>query len=218
MKGTEADVSVAIGGVKVRGFQIGRIALTTQLKGGKLNVNLNRLSLYGGNVTAKIALDGSGKALGINANVKVAKLNVGRLARVAAKGAPAIAGIANATLTAKASGANPRAIVEKLSAKLSLDLGGVNVKAAPISALSVDLDLPGLASPPKLKASVVYNRERVNIDVQVDPVQKILSGKRFAAKLDVASKLLRAGYSGAVLQKTGARPGRRIQSGYHIGR
>ena len=94
--------------------------------------------------------------------------------------------------------------MENLTASLAIDLGGVDVKDAPagaISELKANLELPGLASPPSLKASVVYNKQRVGLEATLDPIDRILAGEAFAAKVAVSSALVKAGYDGRVLQE-----------------
>jgi AsmA protein len=204
LRQTKADVKVRIGGVKAAGFELGRVALAAALDGGVLAVDLAELGLYGGKVAGKVRLDGSGQALGAAVDLEVDKVNVGRLARAATGGEAPVAGVASGTLKASASGASPRALAEALKARLVVDLGGVDVKDAPagaISALAVDLDLPGLETPMTLEGSVVYNKERVDLDLTLDPLKKILSADRFGVAAAVKSRLLSAAYKGDVQQR-----------------
>ncbi|MDH3476444.1 MAG: AsmA family protein, partial [Rhodospirillales bacterium] len=203
LRQAEADVKVAIGGIKAAGFDVGRTSFTTQLKDGVLNAELGELQLYGGNVTGTAKLNAAGDALGVETALTVDSVDVGQLARAATKGEAPVAGIASGSLTAKAQGASPRALAETLAANLTVDLGGIDVKDAPagaISELKARLDLPGLESPPNLEASAVYNKERVNLQVSLDPINKVLAGEAFAARVALASKLVNAGFDGKVLQ------------------
>jgi hypothetical protein len=91
-----------------------------------------------------------------------------------------------------------------LSGKLVFNLGGVDIKNAQVGAISeigVNLVLPGLDSPPSLKGTVVYNKERVNLNLALDTVKKILSGERFAVKAAVSSKLVNSRYDGSAQHK-----------------
>lgn len=200
LKGTEADIKISIGGVKARGFKIGRIGLKATLKGGVLNAALEELRLYGGNVSGKVKVDGAGKALGIDAEFDVAKVDVGALARAAQGGEAKVAGIATASLTAKGQGGNPRALVQSLVARAKLSLGGIDVKDAPGALTKLDLavDLPGVAASPSVKANLVYNKEPVAVSAKLDPLPKVLSGKKFKAELAVDSKRLKLNYTGTV--------------------
>ncbi|MDP6390526.1 MAG: AsmA family protein [Alphaproteobacteria bacterium] len=200
LKGTEADIKISIGGVKARGFRLGRIGFAATLKGGVLNAALQELRLYGGNVSGKVKADGSGSALGIDAEFDVAKVDVGALARAAQGGEAKVAGIATASLSAKGQGRNPRALVQGLVASAKLSLGGIDVRAAPGTLTKLDLavDLPGVDASPSVAANLVYNKEPVAISAKLDPLPKVLSGKKFKAELAVDSKRLKLNYTGTV--------------------
>jgi AsmA protein len=204
LRQTDADVRIAIGGIKVAGFEIGRVAFTTKLTKGVLAAQLSELGLYGGNVTGKVKLDGSGAALGVEAALKIAGVKPGKLAQTATGGKVVVNGTASGSVNATAKGANARALAQSLRGKLTFALGGVEIKDAPMGAISkikLALDLPGFESPPGLKASVIYNKERVDLTVSLDPLKKVMSGGPFAAKLSVATKHLNAGYDGKVFQQ-----------------
>ena len=203
LRQTEADVTVAIGGVKAMGYEIGRIALATTLVGGVLDVNLSELGLYGGNVKGTVNLDGASDVLGVALALAVDAVDVGKLANAAMGDAAPVSGILSSTVEATGKGVNPRALVESLAGKLSVDLGGVDVKDAdvPISKVKLAVVLPGLESPPSVTGSVVYNKERVDLDVKLDPLKKVLGGERFALNAKVASALVNLAYAGAVQQQ-----------------
>ena len=203
LRQTEADITVAIGGVKAMGYEIGRIALATTLKGGVLDLDLSELGLYGGNVTATVKLDGATDVLGVAVNLAVDAVDLGALAEAAMGGAAPVAGILSSTVEATGMGANPRALVESLASKFTVDLGGIDVQDAevPISEVMLAVDLPGLESQPSISGAVVYNSERINLDVTLDPLVKVLGGERFALDAKIASALVTLAYVGAVQQQ-----------------
>lgn len=200
----EGDIQITVGGVKVSGFEVGQVRFTTNLAKGVVLADLSKLELYDGTVKGKIKLDGSGKALDLESALTIAGVKVGKLVRAATHEKPAITGIASGALNATARGASPRALAESLSGKLVFNLGGVGIKdsaAGGISEVKVNLVMPGLERSPSLKGTVVYNKQRVNLDVTLDTVKKILSSKPFAAKVAVSSKRVNALYDGHVQQK-----------------
>jgi AsmA protein len=202
LRQTEADINVAIGGIKAKGFEIGRIALVTTLKGGVVDVKLSELGLYGGNVKGTVKLDGATDVLGVELALAVAGVDVGALAK-AATGETPVAGILSMTVEATGKGANPRALVESLAGNVIVDLGGIDVKDAPVGAISevkLAIALPGIESPPSVKGSVVYNEQRVNLDVTLDSLGKVLAGETFALTAAIASKHINLAYDGAVQQ------------------
>jgi AsmA protein len=204
LKQTEADITIAMAGIKAAGYEVGKLAFVAQLAGGKLQADLRELALYGGGVTGTLALDGSGDALGVDADFKLDKVDLGALTAVAADGEAPMAGIASGSLTASAAGLSPRALVQDLKGNLVFKLGKVDVKNAAAGAISgVDLavDLPGLAQSPSVKGEVVYNKRKVALDVGLDPLDKVLAGETFALTAKVDSKLLKLSYDGAVQQQ-----------------
>ncbi|MCH7542853.1 MAG: AsmA family protein [Proteobacteria bacterium] len=201
---TDADVRIAIGGIKVAGFEIGRVAFTTKLTKGVLAAELSELRLYGGNVKGKVKLDGSGDALAVEVALTIDGVKPAKLARTATGGKVVVSGTASGSVNATARGASPRALAQSLRGKLTFALGGVEIKDAPVGAITdikVALDLPGLESPPSLKGSVIYNKQRVDLTASLDSLKKVMSGGPFAAKLSVATKHLKAGYDGKVQQQ-----------------
>ena len=205
LKGTEADVRVDIGGVKAMGYEVGPLALTLGLTGGVLNADLSELGLYGGNVVAKVGLDGSGDALDAQVDVTVDNVDVGALAAVAQpEGELPVAGAVSADLTASTAGASPRALVQALSGKLDVDLGGIDVQAeqaAKLSELSLALELPGLEASPRLDATAIYNSQEVAVAVTVAPLGQVMGGEPFDLDARVTSALVSGGYAGTVVQQ-----------------
>ncbi len=200
----DGNVEIKIGGVKVSGFDVGQLALTTKMNNGVMSTELSRLELYDGIVTGKFKFDSSGQTLAIDSALTVDRVQVGKLVRAATRAKPPLTGVASGALIAASRGSSPRALAENLSGKLDFNLGGVDVKAAssaPISEAKVNLVFPGLESPPTLQGSVVYNKELINLDVTLDTLKKILSRERFAAKIVVSSKPVNAQYVGHVQQK-----------------
>ena len=200
----EADITVAMGGIKASGYEIGPIDFATTVKDGTLNADLKRLALYGGQVTGQVALDASGQDLGLTTDMALDQVDLGALSSVGSEGPAPIAGTASGSLKAEASGASPRALVQAMKAAIRFKLGQLDVQNAETGALTgLDLavDLPGLSQAPSVKGEVVYNKRKVALDVALDPLDKILSGETFALKAAVDSELLKLGYDGSVQQE-----------------
>ena len=204
LKETEADIQIALGGIKAAGFEVGRVALTTLLQGGVLDAKLSELALYGGNVTGSLGLDGSGDALGADVALTIDQVDVGALAAAAATDDAPVAGVASGSLEAQTNGASVRALVEGLKASLAFDLGGIeidNEQAAALSGLKLQANLPGLEAAPSLEADLVYNQQPVAIDLGLAPLRQMLSGDPFALTAKIASALVTAGYDGTLQQQ-----------------
>jgi AsmA protein len=204
LKQTEADITIAMAGIKAAGYEVGKLAFAAQLAGGKLQADLSELALYGGGVTGTLHLDGTGDGLGVDADFKLDKVDLGALTAVATEREAPVTGVASSSLTASAFGASPRALVQDMKGNLLFKLGKVDVKNAAAGAISgVDLavDLPGLSQSPSVKGEVVYNKRKVAFDVGLDPFDKVLAGETFALTATVDSKLLKLSYDGAVQQQ-----------------
>ena len=204
LRHTEADVQIAIRGIKAMGYEIGQIGFTTTLKSGHLTAALDKLSLYGGNISGAVQLDASGPALGVAANLDIDGVKVDKLARAASGGQAPLTGVASGHIKATAQGKSPRQLVETLKGGMAFQLGGVDVKNAPLGAISelkANLDLPGIERSPSFKGSAVYNKQRVSVDLTTDPLRKVLSDDVFALQAAVDSKLIRLGYKGKVQQR-----------------
>lgn len=195
LRAADADVKVAIGGVKALGYEVGRIAFTMKATGGVMTADLSELALYGGTAKGNLKLDASGNALGVSTAMRIDHVTVDKLVSAAS-------GAVSATLDASARGASPRALAEALSGKASLDLGGVKqAQGTGISGLKLDIDVPGPEKPTGLKASLVYKGEPVTASATTGPLRALLEGSKFPAKLALASKPITLGYDGTIQQK-----------------
>ncbi|MDX1402086.1 MAG: AsmA family protein, partial [Kiloniellales bacterium] len=110
LKGTEADISISMNGIRAGGYEVGGIDFQTTLKEGRLLAELSRLELYGGRVTGKVSLDGSGDLLDFTSDLKIDNVDLGRLSAVGAAGDPPVAGVASGVISAAAKGRSPRAL------------------------------------------------------------------------------------------------------------
>ena len=200
LQAAEINVNVTLAGIKAAGYEVGRVALAAQGKGGVLNAELRELSLYGGKITGSVKLDGTGKTLAVQSALKVDRVTLDDLARTA--GALPVTGVASASLDATAQGGTPRALAESVRGKLALDLGGMEVKnaaAGAISGIKLDLTLPGMDQQPSLNGSVVYNKQQVDIALKLDALKNVMAAKRFAVSASLKSELVAARYDGSVI-------------------
>ncbi|MGQ4808334.1 hypothetical protein NKDENANG_01716 [Candidatus Entotheonellaceae bacterium PAL068K] len=203
LKRTTADIKIAIDGIQAMGYTIGRIAFSTHLHKGRLTADLHELRLYGGNLKGTLKLDGSGNELGLDGTLMIDGVRVDDLAQTATGGERPVSGTASGSLILQGRGVSPKALLENISGKVAFELGGVALKQAEvgsIAGLKLDLEVPGMQRQSRLKASVVYNQERVHLDLQLAPLKHLLAGEPFAAQASVASKLVNLSYDGTVQQ------------------
>ena len=198
LRKTNADIKLTLAGIKAMGYEVGKITLSATDKGGVVDAELGELALYGGSAKGTVKLDASHDALGVNTSMKVDHITVDKLSGLA--GVPA-SGVISGSLDAAAQGKDATALLASLSGKLALDLGGVNAKGAAlpaISGLKLEVDLPGGDKQPTLKANLTYNREQVEVDATLGPLQKLLGGGKFPAKLTLSSPLVTVAYDGSL--------------------
>jgi AsmA protein len=217
LRQTEADVKIAMAGIKMAGYEVGALALKVQSAGGKLQLDLSELALYGGDVTGTLGLDASGERLDIQVNFGLDQVDLGALTAVASAGQAPIAGIASGRLTVSGGGATPRALVQDLKGSLVLKVGEVGVKDADIGRISgIDLavDLPGFSQSPTATGEVTYNQRKVAFDINLDPLDEVLARDAFTLSASFDSDLLKLAYDGSVQRQPG--PGLKGTLGVNI--
>jgi uncharacterized protein involved in outer membrane biogenesis len=200
----DAEVTVALDGVKAAGFEVGPVTAAITVTGGVLALDVTQLGLYGGNLTGTVGLDGSGDMLGVVTALTIDSVAVHELARAATGEAP-LSGIASGAVNLKGAGANPRALVENLSGALKLAIAGIELADAPpgLTELDMALDLPGLDAGPRLVGFAVYNGEKIDVDLKTGPLNAVLAGDTTTLTATVASRLVSLRYDGAVQQRPG---------------
>ncbi len=212
LRGVDADVNIDLGGVKTPDLELGRIMLAVTAKDGLVSLELRPLALYGGDIAASADLDASGDALGMVTRVTVATLDLAQAAAATGQEAvpgsgPGIAGILSAVVDVKGSGANPRALAESLSGRLSVEMPEAVPGSGPgmgiVSQIKATLDLPGAEAQPSLKGSVVFNEEPVEFALTLDPLREVLGADSFAVALSVTSAPVTLSYAGDIRQRPG---------------
>jgi AsmA protein len=194
----DADIKVALAGLKVSGLSFGKIGLTATAKDGVLVAELAPLAMYGGTVAGKVNLDAKADAPAVAASVKVDKVRVDQIAKQAGGETPVV-GVANVNADVTAQGKSPRALAQALVGKVAVDLGDVqNAPGGALTEAHVVLDLPGIDAQPSLDGNVVFNKEKVAIAAKLDPLRKVLSADRFDADVKVTAQPVTFAYVGAV--------------------
>jgi AsmA protein len=204
LRSKEIDIQVKLQGIKASGLEIGRIDLGAQMNGGRLDAAIREVQLYGGKIAGQTKLDASGETLALDTRLVIDKVNVGTLARAAAKGAGSpIAGIATGTATASGNGASPRALAQSLVGNIAFDISGADVRdaAIKISAVKLAMALPGIDKQPTIKASATYNGQPVTVDVITDTTRKVLGEDRFQLTTTIGTPFATVKYSGAAIRQ-----------------
>lgn len=85
LRAADADLALAVGGIKVRKIEVGKSALKIALKNGRLGADLTELNLYEGKGTGQVVVDAaSGNTAAITSSFKLAGLQIAPLLTAAA--------------------------------------------------------------------------------------------------------------------------------------
>ena len=137
-----ADLSFVTGGIFVKEIKVGRTALKTVLKGGKLALDLTEMALYDGQGTGRITVDAGRGAITQKLDLK--NVQAAPLLTDAA-GFDRVEGTANIVADVKTRGASQRQLVSALNGKGSIQflngaVRGINIGAMVLNITSAFLD------------------------------------------------------------------------------
>ncbi|MEM7172664.1 MAG: AsmA family protein, partial [Pseudomonadota bacterium] len=199
----EGTLAVAVEKIITREVAAGPIAFRTEIADGKLGLDLSRLGLYGGDVTAKAQLSKAGKGANLSAQGSVSKLPTDQFfaAQTQAEpdSPPVVSGEANGTFDLKAEGGTPRALLSDLQAQLDFSLApdGNSTTTAMLSDVKVKLSRAGFGEAASLDGQVTLFGQQVTVTGQAVPPEKLDSGP-LSLTGQVASDLVMLDMSGEV--------------------
>lgn len=147
-----ADFDFAVNALEVGGLHIGRSALAIALSGGKLKARLRQLSLYGGNGTGTIGLDGTGAAPVLALDLKVDGVQ-GEPFLTDAAGFTRLSGTARIGVTVTGAGRSQAALMRSLAGKASISFTDGAIKGVNLAeiARTIQSALSGAAMGPGAK-------------------------------------------------------------------
>ena len=198
-----ADIKIALEGVKSGGIEVAPVKAEVAAKDGVLTLDLTELGLYGGTVTSHASVKEVKDSLDAEFALNMGGLAVGDLLKAAGNETPPASGIAALAVTAKTVGTSPRALVEGLVANLSASLDQAALTALPdgtIDKLQLDFDLPALAEAAKGRLDLRLNGEAAALALDLDTPEKALSGETFGLRADLNSDHLTAKVDGTLQQ------------------
>jgi uncharacterized protein involved in outer membrane biogenesis len=201
LRDTEGDVRIAIRGINAMGLNIKQVDFIATLQQGLLTADLRQLALYGGHVNGKLTLDSSGDTSAVKTFLNIDRVKVDQLTQAVTRGETPVTGIATGTLEVTAQGTSPRSLIQSAKGGMTFHLRGVEETDVPVGAISelkMNLDLPGFDRQTRVNGYVVYNQERVNLDLKLDSIHQVLSGTPVAVTTAVDSKRLTASLQGTV--------------------
>jgi len=129
LRTVNADLTLSAGGILYKKIKVDRGQLRVKLAGGRLEVQLQKLKLYGGSGGGIVVLDGRGKVATINQTFAVSKVQA-RPFLSAAAGFTDLSGLGSGKLKITGGGASQYAIVQSLNGNGSFVLRDGAIRGA----------------------------------------------------------------------------------------
>jgi AsmA protein len=120
LKAANADFTLSVGAIQFRKIQIGKGTVSALLKDGRLTATLAELALYGGAGQGRVVLDGSGATPAVDANMRLAGVQIEPLLKDAAD-FDRLSGSGSTELQVSGRGKSQKAIVASLDGKGGID-------------------------------------------------------------------------------------------------
>ena len=117
----DADVSFSTKSLIARDVVTGPVILNAKLKSGQLTTSLDSLSLYGGNGTGGVTINGQSNPAQISANFALQKLNMANFLRDTTS-LRSLAGTGNVTLDLQTAGRSQAEIINNLNGISNIDI------------------------------------------------------------------------------------------------
>ncbi|MCT4656622.1 MAG: AsmA family protein [Cohaesibacter sp.] len=146
----DADIKLSTKSLVARDIVTGQVSLTTKLKSGALNASLDQLSLYQGQGTGGISIDGRGKQAKVGANFSLSNMQMAHFLRDAV-GLKALSGRGGIRFDLASTGASQAALVSNLGGSSNLEIRDGQIRGINIPQMLRSLQgniLDGWASSP----------------------------------------------------------------------
>jgi uncharacterized protein involved in outer membrane biogenesis len=196
----QGDVRIALDGLKVRDFEIGKTALRATLKDEVVKVELGELGLYDGRLVGQVNLDASGSELALDAKLAIDRVNLDSFYATHSTD-PIIGGVVNGAINVVSRGGTPRALVTALNGSVLLELDPNQATEAAhsvISKLNLQLLIPEDGEDPYLLGRLVYNGKPITVDIETAPLPTVLTERGFPLDASLESDLAHLTYKGDV--------------------
>jgi len=196
----QGEVRIAIEGLKVRNFEIGRTTFLAKLKDRVVDVELGELGLYGGRLVGFMNVDASGAEPDLDAKLAIDRVNLDSFYETHAADS-IVGGEINGAINVVSRGWTPRALITALNGAvlLELDQREQDDPARPvISKANVQLLIPENDENPYLLGRLIYNDVGVSLDIETAPLPTIVTERGFALDASLEAGLASLTYKGKV--------------------
>ena len=196
----QGEMRIALEGLKVRDFEIGRTAFRARLKDSVVDLELGELSLYGGRLLGQVNLDAAGAEPSLDAKLAIDRVDLDSFYK-ARKENPIIGGQVNGAINVTSRGGTLRELLETLNGTVLLELDpnqDVDPSDSVISKANVQLIIPEHDETPYLLGKLFYAGEAITFDIGTAPLPKVVADPGFALDVSVTSDLATLAYKGDV--------------------
>jgi len=196
----QGEIRIALDGLKVRDFEVGRTAFRAKLKDSVVALELGELSLYGGRLLGQMNFDASGPEPELDARLAIDRVDLDSFYE-ARQTNPIIGGEINGAINVTSRGRTPRELFEALNGAVLLELDPnqeIDPSHPMISKANVQLIIPQNGENPYLLGRLFYAGEDVTFDIETAPLPKVVADRGFALDVSLETNLASLTYKGDV--------------------
>ena len=196
----QGEMRIALDGLKVRGFEIGRTAFRAKLKDSVVALELGELGLYGGRLLGLMNLDASGSELELDAKLSIDRVDLDSFYEARERN-PIIGGEINGAINVTSRGQTPRELFTALNGAVLLELDPgpeIDPSHRVISKANVQLIIPENDENPYLLGRLFYGGEDVTFDIEIDPLPQVVADPGFAVDVSLETDLAALTYKGEI--------------------
>ena len=200
LRDIQGEVRIALDGLKVRDFEIGRTAFRAKLEDSVVAVELGELSLYGGRLLGQMNLDATSSEPAMDARLSIDRIDLDNFYSARA-GNAVIGGKINGAINVTSRGQTPRDLFKALNGAVLLELDpveDVDPSGPVISRANVQLIIPEDDENPYLLGRLFYKGEGVTFDIETEPLPKVMADPGFALDASLEADLATLAYKGDV--------------------
>ena len=143
LKLVDANLALSLTSLKFHTIEIGKSEVVLALAGARANIAFKQLSLYGGNGTGTLALDGANPGIGFQSNLALGNVAVQPLL-MAAMGVDRFTGTGNLNLALTGAGRSQAQLMATLGGKAGMKIANGTIKGIDLVAIE-HKPLKGLA-------------------------------------------------------------------------
>ncbi|HZH26277.1 MAG TPA: AsmA family protein [Azospirillaceae bacterium] len=198
LRQVDAEVALALDGVRFGGQQVGPARASVKLADGVLDAALAEARAFGGTVSGTAKADAARARAELD--LDLAGLGLGPLVGTVSQARAGELKVAG-RVRASGEGTTRGAFANSLTGAAGLTLTGRDLRlpapqVPPLQAFDLRLDAPAFDQPARLAGTVTANGETVNLAAQAAAPRRLAGGEPSPVALTVDGRLVQAGFEG----------------------